>query len=126
MDEITNEVRLQEWREIIHAWSKSGMTKKDWCEENDVPLRQFYYWQRKVREDAYDELQASEASFPAVQNPSDVYPAFVELSTVKTVSQKTVFQADAVIKIGSVTIELSNSASHLLLSQIRELVKGVI
>ena len=46
MDEITNEVRLREWREIIRTWSKSGMTKKDWCNENNVPLRQFYYWQR--------------------------------------------------------------------------------
>ena len=34
MDEITTEVRLQQWSSAIAECNNSGMTKKEWCRQN--------------------------------------------------------------------------------------------
>ena len=33
----------------VTEYSKSGMPKTEWCRQHGIPIRQFYYWQNKVR-----------------------------------------------------------------------------
>ena len=51
MDQITHDIRLEGWKDVIrqcHARPK-GQTIKDWCAQNNVSEKQFYYWQRQIR-----------------------------------------------------------------------------
>lgn len=34
---------------LIEAYKQSGLTRKDFCEQNSIPVARFYYWQKKQR-----------------------------------------------------------------------------
>jgi len=116
MDHITHEMRLANWKSIIeqcHA-RPEGKTIKQWLSEQSIPEKQYYYWQRRVRKEAYDQMKNS---LPAMGNNSSL--AFAELpyrtTALGSIPQ---FKPDAVIRSSKVTIELSNSISDHLLSRI--------
>lgn len=43
---IRDEYRLQEWSQIIQAGQNSG----EFCRQNGISERQYYYWLKKLRE----------------------------------------------------------------------------
>lgn len=50
MDKITGaktEFRLKQWTHIIQTCQASGMTVVNWCEQNNVKTKSYYYWLRK-------------------------------------------------------------------------------
>lgn len=47
---VKQEVRLQEWSAQIEAQQASGQTVQQWCAENGINLKPYYYRLRKVRE----------------------------------------------------------------------------
>ena len=52
MDKITDaktEFRLKQWTKIIEACQTSGMTVVGWCSQNNVKVKSYYYWLRRVR-----------------------------------------------------------------------------
>ena len=46
MDE-TNLTKGDLWRKRIQDFHKSGLSRKEWCQKNQVPLSSFSYWIRK-------------------------------------------------------------------------------
>lgn len=116
MDHITHEMRLANWKSIVeqcHA-RPEGQSAKQWLAEHDINEKQYYYWQRRIRREAYAQLSGN---LPAVGCTSEL--AFAELSlTHGTVGVSSQFKPDAVIRSSKVTIELSNSISEQLLSRI--------
>lgn len=53
MDKVkqkSREVKLRQWTEIITSCRNSGMNIRAWCNENGINEKQYYYWQRKLRE----------------------------------------------------------------------------
>lgn len=46
---VKNEVQLREWQEQIKAQQSSGLTVQQWCIENGVNIKTYYYHLRKVR-----------------------------------------------------------------------------
>ena len=49
MDVSTAEIRYQRRVQIIQDWSNSGLTKRDYCQQNEIDEKQFYYYQRRIR-----------------------------------------------------------------------------
>lgn len=64
MDKVSTEVRRQQWCDIINSCNASGLARKDWYEQNGIKLKTFYYWQRQLRRDAYDDAHTN--TLPAV------------------------------------------------------------
>ena len=52
MDQIVHEVRSRNWASIITECSQSTLTKLEWCRQNGINIKSFYYWQRKLRNEA--------------------------------------------------------------------------
>ena len=46
---ITNEMRMKHWMQIIAQRQQSGLTVKVFCAQQDIPIKQYYYWQHKLR-----------------------------------------------------------------------------
>ena len=68
--------RLSEWAQLVSQCRGSGMTVRQWCEENGISLSSYYKWQRKV----YAVAQAQqEARFVEV---TPAQPASVAVSDV--------------------------------------------
>lgn len=53
MDKITHKVRCEQWANIIKECLASGMNKTAWCREHGISDKSFFYWQRRLREEAY-------------------------------------------------------------------------
>ena len=47
---VKQDVRLREWAEQLEAQQASGLTVLQWCAENGIRTKSFYYRLRRVRE----------------------------------------------------------------------------
>ena len=121
MDKITHQVRAEHWAKIMNECINSGMSKTAWCRANGISEKQFFYWQRILRREAFEN-----SSLPAtVGLDQELAPAtqrtvsFTEIKLPSS-SQSTapVFHPDLVIRKGGLILEISNSASDDLLSRI--------
>ena len=45
-DKTVTKVAL--WAERIRSYQDSGLRRKDWCQQNGIPLSTFSYWCRKL------------------------------------------------------------------------------
>lgn len=107
MDKITHEMRIAQWTSIIRKCNNSGMAKKSWMTANNINEKQFYYWQRRVREEAFQDLQpALSATTSFVELPAPVNDALQD------------GQPDAVLRIGNCALEIRNTISPALLQTI--------
>jgi putative transposase len=106
MDKITHEMRINRWQQIIKECNNSGMTKKEWCLQNGVHEKAFYYWQRRIRKRAV-QVQSEYSLPPAAAN-------FVELTAPTPVvsHQPVVNNIAATIQVNGCRIELSETASE--------------
>lgn len=46
----SDEDKICEWKSQVEECKASGLTVKEWCEENGINLKTYYYRQKKVRE----------------------------------------------------------------------------
>ena len=123
MDKTTHAVRLQRWTEIIQTQLASGMSKRDWCRENNVPEKQFFYWQRKVRQELY-EAQAGKL----ISGGSINSPALVEVPIIRPQASPATasFMPDAVIAVGNVTVGIKENISEALLMSIGKMIRHAL
>lgn len=64
-----HEYRLQQWAQIIRTCRDSGMTVKDWCAQNGVHPKSYYYWLRKIRTAAVEQQSGTEFVQIGEDNP---------------------------------------------------------
>jgi putative transposase len=57
---IAAEYRLSHWAQIMQERISSGMSIKGYCKSAGICEQVYYYWQRKLREAACQELAAAE------------------------------------------------------------------
>lgn len=122
MDKITHQVRAARWTKILNECMNSGMSKTAWCRANGISEKQFFYWQRILRREAYETSQ--NPSLPAVTETGQLSAiqqsvsfAEIKLPAVSP-DASSVFHPDLVIRKGNLVLEISNSASAELLSRI--------
>lgn len=124
MDTSTHEVRLANWKDVIEQCQlrPAGQTIAQWCEQNNVNLNQYYYWQRRIRKKAFLELSSKvSANNP---QPQGTEVAFAEIP-VLTDNRESVtpdsfqeFYPEAVIRKDNIMIGIKNNISDRLLSRI--------
>lgn len=56
MDQIIHKVRHSMWRDIILQCQdrSTGMSTKQWLQENQISEKSYYYWQRKLRNEIFE------------------------------------------------------------------------
>jgi len=52
------QIQLQEWVMEVRACKQSGLPVRQWCEENGVAVKSYYYHLKRVREELLDTIQA--------------------------------------------------------------------
>ena len=93
------------------------MTVKSWCEQHDVNKKQFYYWQIRLREAASESLVDTRQHSKLVQVPC--------LIPDKSSASNSSFDPDLIIRIGEVSVELSESVSTDFLSRVLKVIADV-
>ena len=111
MSEISSmkhQVNLAKWTSIIQACQSSGMHVTEWCKTNDVNIKSYYYWLRKVREKAISNLPAEvKSSLAKVEENSPV--SFRKLEVQSPVSD---MAPAVIIRLPYASLEISNDASQ--------------
>ena len=122
MDGITEEVRLQEWGAAIAECNNSGMTKKEWCRQNGMSLKTFYYRQMRVRQAAYQRMTSVTREEKGIQFAELTPQLSPPLPVAKPPRSR---KAPAVLCVGKLRIELNESISDAMLKQVITAVQDV-
>ena len=123
MDQITHIIRHSMWKDILLQCQNrpTGMSAKQWMEENQISEKSYYYWQRKVRNELFNKQASSSAALELSQECTDVSFAEIPVPKVKLTRKdesNEIIQAAAVIKTETLTIEVSSDIYEILLSRI--------
>lgn len=124
MDQCTHEVRLQHWKEIISQCQArpAGQTAKQWLEENGICEQSYYSWQRRIRQETYEQMK-QEDRLPAPAKKKEVSFAEISLKHTETASAdprsgEQPIHPVAVIKADRFSIAISNDIPESLLARI--------
>ena len=119
MDKTTHEIRIANWRSIIEQCQArpEGQSARQWLADNGISEKNYYYWQRKVRQEAYA-LISSGVDQTAQSEPV----VFAELPYISPKDDRQAFSPDAVIRRDQTVLELSNTISDRLLDRLMEVV----
>ena len=106
-DIVKKEYRLQEWSEMLQSQKQSGLTVKQWCQQNNIPCSSYYHWQKKL----FDTAVAS-SQVPAPQF------AEVPVSATSFISQSSAPDVIASLEIDGITIRLYSNANANVIAAI--------
>ena len=123
MDKTTHEVRLIQWQEIIQAQLASGQNKREWCRENGISEKQFFYWQRRVRKELYE---SQVGGLVSVTQESAKSLVEVPLASASSNTVANGFNPEAVIAIGNVTVGITANISESLLMSIGKMIRHAL
>ena len=109
---VKHQAKLLEWKDRVTDCRSSGMSVKEWCKENGCSPKTYYRWEQEILGKVRQIAKA----------PSQ--PVLAELPLAKPVQDCSLKRA-AVIRIGQMELELSNTVSTELLSQLKGLMRLV-
>ena len=141
MDKAVMSVRMKQWAGIIQEAATSGLTKTEFCARKGIDRRQFFHWQKQIRE--YVLENNPELGLPApphgqMQQIREVnsqimpaLPVFCEITPREDAHPvpaaqlpEAAFSPEVMIRIGSYQIYVGDSASERTLSTILSVIRN--
>ena len=104
---MSQEERMEQWRQRIEEYHYSGLSQKTWCEQNQFALSTLRYWIRRIREK--DDESESEL-------PMD--PVFARLPSESEVCLTEKTMPPVVFSMHGIRIELYPSCSREMMDQL--------
>lgn len=69
---IKNEVRLKQWAEMVRQRNESGLNVSQWCRQNGINQKTYYYRLNRVRKALCGEVEKHEI-VPEILNRKSQY-----------------------------------------------------
>jgi hypothetical protein len=113
-----HESYLQLWRGRVMECRSSGKSVAEWCGENGINIKTYYYWQKRVWDKGTQSLIQTEQSGLSQSDP--IQFAQVNLGCVDS------SDVDIVIRKDGWTVEVRNTASPVLLNTVLQAVIHVV
>ena len=130
MDQTTKDVRLANWKAIVEQCNSrpDGVSARQWLVQNNISEKQYYYWQRRVRDQAYKQLQPSLPASscnatPAVRTSGSV--TYAEFRS-ENLFEESAPSSAIVIRTKKSTIEISSSVSGSLMVKLLKAVSHAL
>ena len=54
---VKKEIKLAEWAEMVKMRNASGLTVSEWCRQNGINLKTYYYRLKRMRQAVCNELE---------------------------------------------------------------------
>lgn len=67
-------VKEKQWLEIVRRWKESGLNQSQFCKQESIDDKKFYYWQRQLKQRKLIELPR-----PKSKKVDPVPPAFLPI-----------------------------------------------
>ncbi len=71
--EEVREMRIREWKKVFEDKAASGLSAKEYCQQNGIGKDQYFYWQKIVRESVLDEMKTNRFTELSVPVSSDMF-----------------------------------------------------
>ena len=73
IDMINNVIsKANLWTDRIHAFQESGLSRKDWCQQNEIPPSTLGYWTRKIQSESPGTEPASDPVFAKLPSEQEL------------------------------------------------------
>ena len=112
-------LRRQSWALMLQEQSASGLSVKDWCEQNNLSTKSFYYRRRQVQAMVFDSVEGSrftELVMPAqAEQKTDLKP---------NTSTAIAFTPQLMISNGDLIIGVSQDTPRQLLSDVLQVIRN--
>jgi hypothetical protein len=117
---IKHQYFLSKWSPMIQECNNSGSTIREWCLKNNVDEKQYYYWQRRVREELCTSVvQAKEKETATVFAPLSIK------EYQKGFTKPEPSRPDLVINIGEYRLEVGSNINPELLETVLKAIRHV-
>lgn len=115
---INNEIKMNQWMEIIRECRSSGQPIKSWCIEHDVNDKSYYYWLKKIRVAACNSLPVD------AEESHQIVPLKIQefKQEPETVSSQV---AAIVIRLNSAVVEIQNGATESVIENTLRAIKNL-
>ncbi len=131
MDKSTHQVRMAYWKSVIEQCNSrpTEQSARSWLRENNISDKQYYYWQRIIRKEAYEQMtQELPCQIPSQQSEITFAEFSIPESAATSPSGRqdgpndpsSPMQPDAVIKTANGTVAFSNTTSSDLVRSVLE------
>lgn len=57
ISKVKKEVKLAQWAEMVKSRKESGLTVTDWCRQNGINLKTYYYRLKRLRQTVCNEIE---------------------------------------------------------------------
>lgn len=123
MDQITHEMRLKNWTHVVEECNNrpKDVTVKQWLADNGINEKVYYYWLRRVRQAAYDQMKAEQTGELAVVTNNKV--SYAEITLTGNTNARALNTPAAVMSIGDISIDISEQASEEFLIKLMRAMK---
>jgi hypothetical protein len=114
MDKLTtatHDYNLALWSNRIKECRASGLTVNKWCEQNNIGSKNYYYWMRKIKREAFETLPIEQKEIPCTMNST--VPVFSKISL--STNNRTTSTAAVTIHLDGVTIDIQDGASEMVI-----------
>ena len=114
MKKVSHEMNLQKWTQIVEKCRSSGQTAVKWCVENNINIKTYYYWQRKVCNAVCNELTIS-------NNNVEQTPAFAEV----ILPNRRTSEVAITISLNNISLQIHNGADESVIAQTLRILKSI-
>ena len=57
---VKKKIKLAQWAEMVRQRNESGLTVTDWCRQNGINLKTYYYRLKRIRQAVCNEIEQHE------------------------------------------------------------------
>ena len=111
---VSRDYRSMKGALMIKAYEESGMSLRDWLQQNNVSKDKYYYWRRKLRDRQLDEIisgtEVQEVTFTEITRQESAIPKISEQAMTTA----------AVVKVSGIEIRISDAASSAFIGRLIE------
>jgi len=141
VQEAKEQIKLRGWAMQIDACNRSGLTVRQWCSENGVATKTYYYHVKRVREEILNTIEIANAlKQPRLSSDRE---SIVPLQTDLVVSERAqaishkeppVFAALSMpkpkgaavtVRVGAYAVEIQNGADETVVEQVLKVVARI-
>ena len=111
-------MRRESWAHMLHEQAASGLSVREWCKQNQLSVKSFYYRRRQVQAMVLDAAQ--DTVFAEVIKPK----ASVPISDKKNQKKEYRFTPQLTISAGDFIIGVSQDTPSQLLTEVLQVIRN--